>query len=130
MRAGQGVPKQYRPLAGRPVLAWSLDTFLAHPGIDRVLVVIGPTDREQFARVASHNSRMMPPVLGGNTRQELVRLGLEALAESAPDRVLVHDAARPFVSGPLVDRVIGALDQSEAALPVLPVTDTLKRRRR
>jgi 2-C-methyl-D-erythritol 4-phosphate cytidylyltransferase/2-C-methyl-D-erythritol 2,4-cyclodiphosphate synthase len=126
VRAGEGVPKQYRPLAGRPVLAWSLDAFLAHPNIDRVLVVIADSDREQFDRVASHNSRMMSPVLGGNTRQDSVRLGLEALAKNPPDRVLVHDAARPFVSGPLVARVIAALDRAEAALPVLPVTDTLK----
>ena len=70
-------------------------------------------------------SRLRPPVAGGAGRQDSVRAGLEALATDAPDRVLIHDAARPFVEPTLITRVIASLDEHDAALPCLPVTDTL-----
>src|SRR5690606_16941281 len=71
--------------------------------------------------------RLLPPVEGGDTRQASVLAGLQALEPLAPDLVLVHDAARPLVDGALVEEVIAALGLHSAALPVLPVTDTIKR---
>jgi 2-C-methyl-D-erythritol 4-phosphate cytidylyltransferase/2-C-methyl-D-erythritol 2,4-cyclodiphosphate synthase len=69
----------------------------------------------------------MPPITGGAARQDSVRLGLEALVPLRPHRVLIHDGARPFPDQRLVDRVIDGLDQAVAAIPCLPLRDTIKR---
>lgn len=121
-RAGAGLPKQYRRLAGRPVLARTLAAFLGQPRVDRVAVVIHPDDRPLYDE-ATAGLDLLPAIAGGPTRQDSVRLGLEALADLAPDIVLVHDAARPFVSPELIGRVIDAVP----AIAALPVVDTLKR---
>ena len=120
------VPKQYRLLGGKPVLAWSLETFALHPAIDAVHVVIGESDRQHYDNAAK-SLTTAAPIKGGQMRQESVRLGLESLAEKNPDRVLIHDAARPFVSAGVIDRVSEALDSADAAAPMLPVTETLRR---
>jgi len=121
------VPKQYRHLHGRSILRHVLETFIAHPSISDVYTVIHPDDRERFAD-ASQGLNIGAPVLGGDTRQESVRNGLETLASgTAPARVLIHDGARPLTSNALIDRVIGALDDADGAVPALPVTDTVKR---
>lgn len=121
-RAGAGLPKQYRRLAGRPVLARTLAAFLGQRRVDRVAVVIHPDDRPLYDE-ATAGLDLLPPIAGGPTRQDSVRLGLEALADLGPDIVLVHDAARPFVSPELIGRVIDAVP----AIAALPVVDTLKR---
>ncbi len=128
-RMGGGVPKQYRDLAGRPVLARTLAAFLRHPRVDRVVVAIHPDDRALYdAAVAGlDDQRLLPPVSGGATRQASVRAGLEALGEARPFAVLVHDAARPLVSATTIDAVLAALGDNDGALPALAVTDTLKR---
>ncbi|WP_201860109.1 bifunctional 2-C-methyl-D-erythritol 4-phosphate cytidylyltransferase/2-C-methyl-D-erythritol 2,4-cyclodiphosphate synthase [Microvirga soli] len=129
-RAGEGTPKQYRDLRGHSVLARTLTGFLSHPGIDRTLVVIHPDDRDLYeagiAALTPLPSALLPCVYGGHTRQDSVRNGLEALATSSPDIILVHDAARPFVSPKLIDRAITAALRSDAAVPGTPVTDTIK----
>jgi 2-C-methyl-D-erythritol 4-phosphate cytidylyltransferase / 2-C-methyl-D-erythritol 2,4-cyclodiphosphate synthase len=123
-RAGGGLPKQYRPIAGRPVLAHALDS-LRHPRIDEVRVVIGAGQEALYAEAAG--GRGLPaPVAGGPTRGHSVRNGLAALAGA--ERVLIHDAARPFLPAAVVDRLLAALDDHDGAVPVLPVTDTLARR--
>lgn len=119
------VPKQYRPLGGKPVLAWSLETFAHHPAISGAHVVIHEEDRPYYEQ-AVEGLTAAPPIKGGETRQESVRRGLEALAKEKPERVLIHDAARPFVSAGLIERVTSALDSASAAAPLLPVTDTLR----
>jgi 2-C-methyl-D-erythritol 4-phosphate cytidylyltransferase / 2-C-methyl-D-erythritol 2,4-cyclodiphosphate synthase len=129
-RAGGGVPKQYRLLAGRPVLARTLEAFLTHPSVDRVCVVIHPDDNEPYDMAVASLApllakRLIPPALGGETRQDSVRFGLERLGEPDGAVVLVHDAARPFVDAALIDRAIGA-GESGAAVPGVPVTDTIK----
>ena len=126
VRAGEGLPKQYRQLAGRPVLRHSLQTFARHAGIGAVRVVIDPDDRA-FYDEAARDLALLEPVAGGATRQESVRRGLESIAELAPERVLIHDGARPFVDPATIDRVLDALDGSAGALPAIPVADTLKR---
>lgn len=125
-RFGGEVPKQYLPLAGRPVLRHSIETFQAHPGISDVRVVISAEHRSLYENAVS-GLRIMPPVMGGASRQDSVRNGLESLAEAKPDRVLIHDAARPFVSAAIIERALAALDGAAGAIVAVPVTDTLKR---
>ena len=129
-RAGGGTPKQYRPLGGVPVLRRSVLTFLRHPRIDTVRVMIAEEHRALYeAAVAGLD--LDAPVIGGAERQASVLNGLENLAAAPalakPDRVLIHDAARPLVPAAVIDRVLDALDDDPAALPVLAVTDTLRR---
>jgi 2-C-methyl-D-erythritol 4-phosphate cytidylyltransferase / 2-C-methyl-D-erythritol 2,4-cyclodiphosphate synthase len=126
VRLGGELPKQYRTLGGRPMLRRSIEALCAHPAIDRVQVVIGPGQAALY-EAATVGLDLPPPVVGGATRQESVRLGLEALADDPPALVLAHDAARPFASPALLDRVILALGSAAAVLPVVPVVDTLKR---
>ncbi|MGK6355216.1 bifunctional 2-C-methyl-D-erythritol 4-phosphate cytidylyltransferase/2-C-methyl-D-erythritol 2,4-cyclodiphosphate synthase [Sphingomonas sp. DT-207] len=121
IRASGAVPKQFAPLAGKPMIAHSYDVLASHPAIDEVLVVIG-SGQEAALAAALGPGRF---VLGGATRRESVRNGLEAL--SGIDRVLIHDAARPFLSSTIIDALIAALDTHEGALPALPVADTLAR---
>jgi 2-C-methyl-D-erythritol 4-phosphate cytidylyltransferase / 2-C-methyl-D-erythritol 2,4-cyclodiphosphate synthase len=125
-RFGGEVPKQYLPLAGTAVLRRAVEAFLRHPRIVRVQVVVRPEDR-LLADEALAGLNLPPPVPGGETRQDSARLGLEALADMAPDYVLVHDGARPFVDAELIDRTLAALEQAPGVVPALPVTDTLKR---
>jgi len=127
-RGTGGVPKQYLPLGGAPVLAHSLRVLAGHPQIEAVEVVIHPDDRPFYETAARpFAARLVDPVPGGATRQDSVRFGLEALAPRAPDRVLIHDAARPFLSADLVSRLLAALDERPAAIAAEPVADTLKR---
>lgn len=126
-RAGAAGPKQYVALAGVPVLRRSLSPFLAHPGISRALVVIHPDDRDVYGECVAGIDGLIPPAIGGETRQDSVRAGLEALAGVNPARVLIHDAARPIVDGGSIDRVLAALDSADGAIPALPVHDTVKR---
>jgi 1-deoxy-D-xylulose-5-phosphate synthase len=122
------VPKQYQRIGGVPVLTRTLAALTAHPGIGPIAVVIHPDDRAAYEAATRHIAdRLLPPVPGGATRQESVRNGLEALATLAPGIVLIHDAARPFVSTLLIDRVVEALRQRPGAIPALAVADTLKR---
>jgi 2-C-methyl-D-erythritol 4-phosphate cytidylyltransferase / 2-C-methyl-D-erythritol 2,4-cyclodiphosphate synthase len=123
------MPKQYQPLLGKPLLRWSLDTLASHPEIDSVHVVIHPDHQDLFTAAAA-GTKIRAPILGGATRQESVRLGLDALAaqETPPDFVLIHDAARPCLSAALVSAITSCLQSGDTAvLPGIPVTDTIKR---
>lgn len=125
-RLGGDLPKQYMALAGVSVLALSVDAMLRAPLIDVVQVVIHPDDAGLYAQ--SLAGRELPaPVSGGGTRQQSVLAGLEALAADPPELVLIHDAARPFVSQLTIAQVIAALALDDAAIAACPVTDTLKR---
>ncbi len=126
-RAGPGLPKQYRPFGGLPVIRRSLDLFEAHGEIDAIQPVIGAEHMGAFERAASGLSKCLPPVAGGATRQASVLAGLDALAGKAPDLVLIHDAARPLATSALVSRAIKSAQKTGAAIPSLPVTDTIKR---
>ncbi len=126
-RAGGPVPKQYRLLAGESVVARAAGALLRHPRIDAAAVVVAPGHEALLAEACGHLP-LLPPVAGGAERQDSVRAGLEALAPLRPGRVLVHDAARPFLPPEVVDRLLDALDGgAAAAAPALPVVDTLKR---
>ena len=124
-RFGAGTPKQYSLLAGTPMLRRCMLAFLEHPRVDAVGAIIHPDDGELYA-AASDGLQLLEPVNGGASRQESACLGLESLAERRPDQVLIHDAARPFVDEGVISRVIKALKTAPAAVPALPVNDTLK----
>ncbi len=124
-RVGGDIPKQYLCLGDHPVLYHTASRFLHHPEISRVLVVIHPDDLKLY-NAAVGDLDLMPPVNGGATRQESVLCGLEALIEESPDIVLIHDAARPLLSADLISGVIKCAQENGAALPALPVADTLK----
>jgi 2-C-methyl-D-erythritol 4-phosphate cytidylyltransferase / 2-C-methyl-D-erythritol 2,4-cyclodiphosphate synthase len=125
-RFGGAWPKQYLPLAGKPLLRHCLERFCRHAGIDRVRAVVHPEDAELYA-AAAEGLELLDPVPGGATRQDSVRLGLESLAEDAPGLVLIHDGVRPLLAPAVIDRVLQGLRAHAAVLPALPVTDTLKR---
>lgn len=126
-RAGAEIPKQYRSVAGVPVLTRTVTALLAHDGIDTVTVVIHPEHAELYEGLALANPRLTAPVHGGASRQASVLEGLKAMAPTRPDWVLIHDAARPFVEGDVIDGVFEALRGHDGALPAMPVTDTIKR---
>lgn len=124
---GDAEPKQYRLLAGAPVLARTIAAMLEVKAIGSVLPVIHAEHAERYAALALTSPKLLPPVIGGATRQASVLAGLEALEASGPNLVLIHDAARPLVDRAVIEAVIRALDSHDGALPVVPVTDTIKR---
>ena len=125
-RAGSDLPKQYRRIGGKSILSHALDR-LDHPLIDEVRVVIAPGHERLFAE-AIEDRALPSPIIGGKTRQESVRNGLEQLArDGTVDIVLIHDAARAFLPADVVDRLIIALEKNDGAVPALPVVDTLAR---
>jgi 2-C-methyl-D-erythritol 4-phosphate cytidylyltransferase/2-C-methyl-D-erythritol 2,4-cyclodiphosphate synthase len=125
-RFGGETPKQYLPLGGASVLRHAVTAFTAHPRVDGLLLTIRPEDRATYD-AALAGLDLLPPVPGGAERQDSVRLGLEALAPLQPSRVLIHDGARPFPGAGLIDRLIDALERAPAAIPGLPLGDTIKR---
>lgn len=124
-RMGGETPKQYRALGGKPVLCWSVEAMLRCEGITTVVVVVGAGQQH-----LSQASLLLDPriviVEGGSTRTDSVRNGLAVLASHPPAKVLIHDAARPGLSLEVIDELITALDQSDAAAPALPMTDAVK----
>src|SRR5947208_11547513 len=125
LRAGSGGPKQYRSIGGQTVIFRAMEPFCRHPGIFAVQPVVNPDDAAMFNEAVSQ-LRHEPPANGGATRQGSVHAGLEALASQKPEVVLIHDAARPFVSAALISRAINAAGRTGAAIPAIPVTDTIK----
>jgi 2-C-methyl-D-erythritol 4-phosphate cytidylyltransferase / 2-C-methyl-D-erythritol 2,4-cyclodiphosphate synthase len=125
LRAGAGGPKQYRTIGGRTVIHRALAAFAEHPEVAIVQPVVNPDDIAAFNAAVS-DQRYALPVNGGATRQGSVLAGLEALVPHQPDIVLIHDAARPFVSAEVISRAIQSANKTGAAIPVVPVTDTIK----
>ncbi|NOU04062.1 MAG: bifunctional 2-C-methyl-D-erythritol 4-phosphate cytidylyltransferase/2-C-methyl-D-erythritol 2,4-cyclodiphosphate synthase [Novosphingobium sp.] len=123
LRAGQPLPKQFALWRGKPVVRHSAEA-LAAAGIAPIVVAI-PENAEELARAALDGVAGVILVTGGATRQQSVRLALEVLEHDAPDRVLIHDAARPLLSRPVIERLAAALADLPAAIPVLPVVDSL-----
>jgi len=125
LRAGPGGPKQFRSIAGQTVVTRAMAPFCTHPGIMAVQPVRHADDAEIFDQ-AAQGLTYRPAVAGGATRQASVCAGLEALAADAPDIVLIHDAARAFVTEAVISRAIEAAGKTGAAIPVVAVTDTIK----
>ena len=124
-RVGGDLPKQFRPIGGKSMLRRALSMFVEHGNVALVQPVIRREDVAHY-RASASGFDVLPPAFGGATRQASVRAGLEALESRKPDIVLIHDAARPFASATLVSRAIAATAKTGAAIPALPVTDTVK----
>jgi 2-C-methyl-D-erythritol 4-phosphate cytidylyltransferase/2-C-methyl-D-erythritol 2,4-cyclodiphosphate synthase len=125
-RAGPGQAKQWRPVAGKPMLRWSVEAFLA-AGVAEVVIVTKEDGEKALVEVLAGLSGWSA-ARGGATRALSVQSGLAALAHRPEDElVLIHDAARPFLTGATIAGVLKALEDADAALPALPVADTLKR---
>ena len=122
LRAGQPVPKQFTLWRGKPVVRHSVEALLG-AGVSPVAVCI-PDGADELARQALAGLDVVL-VTGGASRQQSVCAGLEAFAANAPDRVLIHDAARPVLPRAVIDRLIAALAEHAGAIPVLPVVDSL-----
>jgi len=126
VRAGGELPKQFRQIGGETLFRRALLSFVEASDVDIVQPVIRAEDVD-IVRALTRDMDILSPVFGGATRQASVRAGLEALEARRPNVVLVHDAARPFASAELISRAISAAKQTGAAVPALPVTDTVKR---
>lgn len=124
-RAGAGLPKQFRMLGNKPLIRHSLEIFASYASITHIQPVIHQDYEANYAQAVAHMS-ISVPVYGGATRQESVLAGLKALEKHAPDYVLIHDAARPYVSTNLIDALIVELSTHKAVIPTLPLTDTIK----
>lgn len=123
LRAGQPIPKQFAPWRGRPVVRHSVEA-LTRFGVPTIVVAI-PEGADEVASKALAGLTGVRLVTGGATRQESVRRALEALADDEPDLVLIHDAARPGLGSAVIERLLAAFEQHQAAIPVLPVADSL-----
>jgi len=128
IRAGGGMPKQYRSVAGQPLLRHAVTGLLNHPAITGVSVVINPDCRALYEDAVA-GLPLPPPATGGATRQASVLAGLNALAGDPPDIVLIHDAARAFVPSMVIDALVAAFDDTavDGACPALPQIDSLRR---
>lgn len=125
-RLGGQVPKQYLTLGGKPVLLWSVEAMLRCNKIARVVVVVAPGEEARAAALLPVDSRVIIAP-GGASRTESVRNGLAALSAHPPAAVLIHDAARPGLTGDVIEELLTALTTASAAAPALPVPDALKR---
>src|ERR1700687_691421 len=125
LRSGGDLPKQFRRIGGETMLRRALLMLVEHGDVGAVQPVIHSDDRDRFREQAA-GLDVLAPVFGGATRQASVRAGLEALVPRKPAIVLIHDAARPFASAGLIARAIAAAKKTGAAVPALPVTDTVK----
>lgn len=126
-RAGGTVPKQFATLCGKPMLAHSVRALSSHAAITGITVVIGEGQHGQARENLGESVNFVNLVTGGAERRDSVRAGLEALEEQGITRVLIHDAARPFLPAAVIDDLLAALDHAPGAVPVLPVADTLAR---
>ncbi len=122
IRAGGSTPKQFAPLCGKPVLVHSVTALTSHPTITETIVVIGEGQQDYARALQLENVSF---VEGGAERRDSVRAGLEALEGRGVNRVLIHDAARPFIPTAVIDALLTALDHAAGAAPALPVADTL-----
>ncbi|MEO0690748.1 MAG: bifunctional 2-C-methyl-D-erythritol 4-phosphate cytidylyltransferase/2-C-methyl-D-erythritol 2,4-cyclodiphosphate synthase [Pseudomonadota bacterium] len=123
LRVGGDTPKQFRLHQGQPVLEHSVKALVDAGAAPLVIVVPEGLHAEAFAAAGSPEGAIT--VSGGETRQASVKAGLEALDKFAPERVLIHDAARPDIAHPVIERLLKALEMHQGAIPTLPVVDSL-----
>ncbi|APR53414.1 bifunctional 2-C-methyl-D-erythritol 4-phosphate cytidylyltransferase/2-C-methyl-D-erythritol 2,4-cyclodiphosphate synthase [Sphingomonas koreensis] len=126
-RAGGSVPKQFALLCGKPMLMHSVTALSLHPAITDITLVVGEGQEDDAREKLGGCMNFVKLVTGGAERRDSVRAGLEALDAKGVTRVLIHDAARPFLSAAVIDALLAALDHAPGAVPALPVADTLAR---
>jgi 2-C-methyl-D-erythritol 4-phosphate cytidylyltransferase len=125
-RLGRRTPKQFLELGGRTILAATVAHFARHRNVDAVVVAVPAAHVNRARRALAELGGAITVVAGGATRQESVRLALQAAPDDA-ELVIVHDAVRPFIDRALIDAVVGAARRTGAAVCALPVTETVKR---
>jgi 2-C-methyl-D-erythritol 4-phosphate cytidylyltransferase/2-C-methyl-D-erythritol 2,4-cyclodiphosphate synthase len=125
-RTGSSIPKQFEPFAGKPLYRWSVDVFASHPDVETVVIVLPASSLDKVRRALAHLD-CVKCIAGGHDRSASVRNGLSALPAERDDFVLVHDAARPGLTGGMIDQLISALGTHEAAAPALSIADAVKR---
>lgn len=125
-RLGGAQPKQFRPISGKPMLVWSVEALLRCTKMAAIAVVV-PVQEQHRVRAMLPHSWRIHVVAGGATRTDSVRAGLDVLDPILPDHVLIHDAARPGLALDVIEELLAALNDADAACPALPVTDALKR---
>ncbi|MBU6420305.1 MAG: 2-C-methyl-D-erythritol 4-phosphate cytidylyltransferase [Proteobacteria bacterium] len=126
-RLGGPLPKQYLPLAGRPILRHTIQALARHPEIDAVQVLIHPDDQALYDDATAGLEKLLAVRFGGKERQDSARLGLEAIGALKPETVLIHDAVRPFIAPETISAVLEVLKRGSAAIVGVPLADTLKR---
>ena len=127
-RFGGDTPKQFLPLRGRPLITYSIEKFLREDVVKRLIICVAAERRTEFERmVVSSGWRSVDVVIGGATRQESVFRGMVAASSGQADLVAVHDAVRPFFSTDTFRKVLEAAERFGAALPALPVSDSIHR---
>ena len=132
IRAGGELPKQYETLENTHMLTLTIAALLKSKKIEAIVVVINPLDIDLYTNSIKNitDKRLLPYCLGGNERSESVRLGLKALTEYNPTKVLIHDAARPYITTKTINKVLKSLDTNVAVLPVLPIFDAIWERQK
>lgn len=124
-RSGQDKPKQYALVKNKPMLVHSALSFVRHPNIDAVFIVIGKGQENQ-ASAALHGIEIEGFIIGGNSRQKSVFNGLEYISNNiSTEKILIHDAARPFVPHKIIDDILSSLDHHHGVIPIMNVTDTI-----
>ncbi|MEQ8405272.1 MAG: bifunctional 2-C-methyl-D-erythritol 4-phosphate cytidylyltransferase/2-C-methyl-D-erythritol 2,4-cyclodiphosphate synthase [Oceanicaulis sp.] len=123
-RAGGGVAKQWRLVADKPLLAWSLERFSAHPECQEILIAVAPGAEADARKALGPGADTVRFIEGGATRSASVR---NAVAAARSPHVLIHDAARPFPPLRILDDLTAALDAADGAAPALPMSDALVR---
>lgn len=126
-RLGADIPKQFLPLAGKPLILYSLEVFARHPLVKNIIIPVVPTWRQNLKTFLANLSLQKEIILvsGGKTRQDSVYSGLKALPQGS-SIVLVHDVARPFVTSQIIEGVIRAVEKHGAAIAAAPIRDTVK----
>jgi 2-C-methyl-D-erythritol 4-phosphate cytidylyltransferase len=126
-RLGAARPKAFIEVGGKSMLAWSAEAFEAVPAVDAIVAVVPEAERARARELLAHVTKLRAVVPGGERRQDSVRAGLAQAPAGFDGVVLVHDAARPFVERGVIEAVARAARECGAALPVVPVVDTVKR---
>ncbi len=129
LRMNSELPKQYMQIGGKTILERTYKAFANNDNIDKIQIVISENHQdvyEGFLNKLTDKDKLLPVCFGGNNRQESVKFGLESLKKYNPERVLIHDSVRPFVSNELIDRIISGLENSKCAVPAIKITDTVK----
>ena len=127
LRAGGEIPKQYQTFKCNRMLTYSINAFLGSLKIDGLLVVINPSDLKLYEDSIKNISddRLLNYCFGGTERSNSVEMGLNYLKKYSPQKVLIHDAARPFVSTELINNLIESLKSKKAVIPIVPIVDAV-----
>jgi len=120
-------PKQYRMLSGKSVLQVTIDCFAGHPDIHAIQVVIHEDDIDLYKSAVASNPKVLPPVIGGSSRQASCKAGVDSVYTLGYDRILIHDAARPFVTSATISNILMGINTGTGALPANAIADTVKK---